>query len=233
MKTLPDPQEVPASLVRYERKFVPHGFSLAEVLALLHSHPAGFHELYPPRYVNSVYFDTMDLADYHDHVAGIASRSKSRVRWYGPRAGPIHRATLERKVKRGHVSWKESLTLAPFSVNGTGWGEPVRQSLHTSRVPDPVRFHLRHRQPVLLTRYLRRYFVTANRRFRLTVDTELLWETTLQPWEREREQLSPPVILELKFAPEAAPEADWITRHFPFRMVRCSKYVWGITALLY
>ena len=35
---------------RHERKLVPAGYALAEVLALVRQHPCGFHEAFPPRW---------------------------------------------------------------------------------------------------------------------------------------------------------------------------------------
>ena len=73
--------------LRHERKLLPAGYALPEVLALIRQHPSGFHEVYPPRWVNNLYLDSHSLDDYHDHVTGLAERSKSRIRWYGAGIG--------------------------------------------------------------------------------------------------------------------------------------------------
>src|SRR5450759_5211206 len=44
--------------IRYERKWVPAGFSLAEVLAMVRRHPAAFRPAFPERQVNNIYLDT-------------------------------------------------------------------------------------------------------------------------------------------------------------------------------
>src|SRR5437879_6346363 len=93
---------------RYERKFLPQEFALAEVLTLVRRHPAMFREVYPPRFVNNIYLDSPGRSDYHDHVAGVPNRSKTRVRWYGAPSGHIAMPVLEQKVKHGHVGGKLS-----------------------------------------------------------------------------------------------------------------------------
>jgi hypothetical protein len=226
--------EPKAGSVRYERKFIPPTMPLEHLLALLRQHPAGFREVYAPRFVNSIYLDTPDLADFHDHVAGLPSRSKTRIRWYGPLQGHVPGPILERKYKTGHVGWKQSHPLPPFHLNGNGWAEPIRSIDRSASLPDRIRAPLHQRQPVLLTRYLRRYFLSRDGRFRLTLDTDLAFDTALRPQGHARLIPSPvPVVLELKFAPDAAADADRITRAFPFRITRCSKYVLGTSLLLF
>lgn len=94
------------------------GLTLPEVLALVRRHPAVFRETYPARIVNNVYLDTPEFRDYHDHINGVAHRTKTRVRWYGSWSGCIDAPALERKLKQGHVSGKASHGLPPFWMNG-------------------------------------------------------------------------------------------------------------------
>jgi len=72
---------------RFERKFTPAGWTAPEALAFVRRHPALFHEPYPERTVNNIYFDTPDFRHFHDHIAGTAQRLKVRVRWYGAFGG--------------------------------------------------------------------------------------------------------------------------------------------------
>ena len=85
--------------LRYERKLLPLGYDLFDVLALVGQHPSGFRETYPSRWVNNIYLDSHGLDDYHDHVTGLADRSKSRIRWYGDLSGSIPKPVFERKFK--------------------------------------------------------------------------------------------------------------------------------------
>ncbi|HOA59898.1 MAG TPA: hypothetical protein PLY00_03995 [Verrucomicrobiota bacterium] len=88
-------------------------------------------------------------------------------------------------------------------------------------------------QPVLSNRYRRRYFRTADDAIRLTVD----WGLEFVDLRGVRASLSPlsgqdhGVIAEVKYADTWAIDAAAVTAGFPFRLVRCSKYVLGVQRL--
>lgn len=218
---------------RYERKFVVQAGHLAEVLAVVRHHPALFREIYHQRAINNLYLDTPGRAHYHDHVHGLANRLKVRIRWYGPLHGDVERPVLERKIKAGSVATKASNPLAPFTLNGTFPLQTVANSLHSSDL-DPHLLHaVGHLDPSLVNRYQRRYFLSADSHFRLTLDAGL----ECYGLSRATGHLFPipgsypSVILELKFDSEHATKAAQVTNAFPFRLCRCSKYVLGMDAL--
>lgn len=219
--------------LRYERKFIARGASLAEVLARVRRHPALFREVYPARAINNLYLDSPTLQDYHDHVHGTAHRLKTRLRWYGPLQGHLLKPTLERKLKRGQVSGKVSHSLPPLHVNGGLPRASLEAALDRAGLPDPLRATLHHLEPALVNRYQRHYFQSADRRFRLTVDSALEFFGLGSAHAAWQPVASPPhdVIIELKYAPEHAEAAAAITNSLPFRLVRCSKYVLGIEQL--
>ncbi|MCX8107850.1 MAG: hypothetical protein N3G20_03510, partial [Verrucomicrobiae bacterium] len=68
--------ETPEAKVRIERKFVPKDWSFEDALAFVRAHKAMFREVYPPRWVNNLYFDTTDFRFYREHVQGSARRVK-------------------------------------------------------------------------------------------------------------------------------------------------------------
>src|SRR5689334_289002 len=103
---------------RYERKFIAEGFTLPEALALVRCHRAAFREAFPPRLVNNIYLDSPARSAYYEHINGVTSRVKHRVRWYGALEGQILKPVLERKFKSGSVSGKDSHALGPFQLNG-------------------------------------------------------------------------------------------------------------------
>lgn len=58
--------------------------------------------------VRSLYFDSIDDADYHDKIDGLETRRKIRLRIYTPQDKT---AKLELKFKRGAYQWKRSVSL--------------------------------------------------------------------------------------------------------------------------
>jgi VTC domain len=218
---------------RYERKFVTDSLGLPEVLALVRRHPAGFRETYPARCVNNLYLDSPELSDYHDHVNGVAHRTKTRIRWYGDGAGRIATPTLEHKLKCGLVSGKASHRLPPLSMNGHVSRPDLEAAFDGANLPGLTRSVLHHLQPSLLNRYQRHYFQSADGRFRLTVDSNLQFAAARQA-QGMGVSFRPPdalVVIELKYGLAEAEYAAPVTNSLPFRLARCSKYVLGVTSL--
>jgi hypothetical protein len=226
---------MPAPLpnLRYERKFLAPGFSLADVLALIRRHPAAFREAYPARFVNNLYLDSPARRDYFDHVDGLANRVKTRIRWYGPLSGHIETPTLERKIKRGNVSGKVGHRLPPLYVNGGIARRDVDAALEGAGMPAILLSALRNMEPALVNSYLRHYFQSADGCFRITADFDLQFFSLRQG--TGQMTLAPPpaigVIVELKFDPEDAEHAVRVTDALPLCLLRCSKYVLGIEQL--
>jgi hypothetical protein len=218
---------------RYERKFIAAGFTMAEALALVRRHPRAFREAYPPRTVNNIYLDSPTRSAYQDHVNGAPHRIKHRVRWYGPLENQILDPALERKFKSGSVSGKDSHALAPLTLNG----QPVRSCLvaafDRASLPQRLRAELHHLEPCLLNQYRRHYFVSADGKFRLTVDSDFKFGAAHSPYAKTYPRCSnmPAVVLELKFEVQYAAQAAEITNSLPMRMMRCSKFVLGIQSL--
>jgi hypothetical protein len=220
---------IPPNL-RYERKFLAEPMSLAETLALVRRHPALFCEAYPPRSVNNIYLDSPALRDYHDHIQGVACRSKMRIRWYGSCGLAVEQPVLERKIKRGMVGGKFSHPLPAMAWDADDPRRVVDAALRCGDVPAALRAAAGLRMPTLVNRYQRRYYVSADGSFRLTVD----WDLQFSGFARFAADGSfsaagPSVILELKYAPRHADlAADAVSNALPFRLARCSKYVLGV-----
>ncbi|MBI5538324.1 MAG: polyphosphate polymerase domain-containing protein [Deltaproteobacteria bacterium] len=214
--------------LRYERKYLPEGCSVAQVLAVLRRHPALFREVFPPRDVNSLYLDTPGLRDYHDHVQGAARRSKTRIRWYGDAEGAVVKPLLERKLKAGAVSGKLSQPLPPIEI--ALCEARIRTALNDLALSDRLRAELRLVQPAVVTRYFRYYFATAGGRIRVTVDTHLQVAAIRGRTHPALVQVPPghAVVVELKYDPAWSEQAAAVADHLPFRLARCSKYLLGV-----
>ncbi|HET7872862.1 MAG TPA: VTC domain-containing protein [Terriglobales bacterium] len=217
---------------RFERKFVFETLSVPELQALIRRHPAGFREAYPPRIVNNIYLDSLGLTSYHDHINGSSKRSKTRVRWYGPPSARISKPLLEQKVKSGQISGKIVEQLPDLTLNGEGACGAIQQALTQTAAPDVLKLHVRQLVPSLFNRYERWYYVSADGRYRLTVDAGLQFGTPETQSACQRLPVTgQTVLLELKFLPDCAEGAERITNAFPFRLTRFSKYVFGIQRL--
>jgi hypothetical protein len=93
---------------RIERKFyiTPRQVDIAHGMLRQVCRPDGE---YPTCLVNSLYFDTFDLDEYHDSQSGDFGKDKVRIRWYGEDGSPDGARTIyvELKSKQGFVGTKQ------------------------------------------------------------------------------------------------------------------------------
>lgn len=220
---------------RYERKLLVTDISRANIEHLVRLHPAQFSEIYTQRYVNNCYFDTPELRLLWDAVQGHSHRLKVRARWYGELFGHVARPVLELKRKRGMVGTKESRALPPLSFTperefGTlaHWLGDVESPASIASITDALR-------PALVNRYSRRYFQSADRRFRLTIDSECEYYSAEAPRHRACRLLVDDIttIVEIKYAVKDDDDASFISNAFPFLITKSSKYVTGMQRLGY
>ncbi|HXV63086.1 MAG TPA: VTC domain-containing protein [Vicinamibacteria bacterium] len=218
---------------RFERKFFVRDLSKEEVESVVRLHPALFSEIFEERDVNNIYFDSVRMNNYSDNVEGSRDRKKHRIRWYGELLGRVARPTLEIKIKKGLLGRKETYSMEAMEVGPSGNELLLDRVLADRNVPETVKNEMAGLEAVLVNRYRRRYFRSADARYRITLDTEFRFyrmEGLSTPW------LAPltdeaNVILELKYEPEDDETVSTITNQFPFRMTKSSKYADGIARL--
>jgi hypothetical protein len=217
---------------RYERKFDASAVPLAQVALILRLHPACFRSAFPSRCVNNLYLDQPDLRTFGAHVNGSMRREKLRVRWYGDAHGAVARPVLEVKRKRGQVGTKLRFPLPPFVYDdGFDWEKLRREVLE--RVGDAaVAEFVASAEPKLFNRYERDYLLSADGRFRLTVDRALQFARPRGQGARASTPArAKETVLELKYAVEDDADAQRIAARLPFRMGKYSKYLQGIVAI--
>lgn len=218
---------------RYERKFQVTSIFPEDAELIIRLLPSGFSEEFPPRYVNNIYFDSFGFQSFVDNVDGISNRKKIRIRWYGEQFGQIERPVLEHKIKKNLLGTKRSYVLPPFELNSEFSGASAVELVESADVPEIVKEEMRGLAPTLLNRYFRKYFRSADRKYRLTLDVDMSYRKASRvnsfigaPLKAEES-----IILEMKYSREEDDLAPEISNSFPFRMTKNSKYVNGIFAL--
>jgi hypothetical protein len=144
--------------------------------------------------------------------------------------GRIERPVLELKGKTGLLGTKESYVLPPFVLGeNLGLGEIWEKA----EIPESLRHYVEGLEPTLLNTYRRRYYLSADGNYRVTLDSGLGFYRIRRHansfLERRRDDRT--IIVELKFGYGLEPGAARISNHFPFRLSRSSKYVRGIEEL--
>lgn len=215
---------------RNERKFLISGLSLSELFFQVNLHPSGFEKHHEAREVNNVYFDTFELENYRDNVEGISNRWKTRLRWYGTLEGK-HNPLFQFKIKTGMISEKFDYSVNEINFcSGTSWSliiDSIRESLPLEE-RNILNFHA---YPIVITRYNRHYFISSDKKFRLTIDHKIKYydqANSLKPNFRRYESLPEELVLEIKYPIHLEEVAPVICSWFPFRVSKNSKYVSGI-----
>ncbi len=182
---------------------------------------------HPPRRVNSLYYDTHELGCLGDNLAGVASRSKLRLRWYGTALENIE-AALEVKCKQGRLGWKHQHTLAHrFDLDAESWRELSRKIERD--LPDwwARRVEVTSR-PVVIVSYQREYYRTADHDIRATLDFDLTaydQQRGIKPNLQRRVPMRDRVVLELKCDSAVDGRLADVVSALPIRVEKCSKYV--------
>jgi len=154
---------------RFEKKFDLRELQRFQIEQIVKNHPYSFSQIYYPRWINSIYFDTFDLKNYQENIMGIGHRTKYRVRWYGDVTidqvadGPI----LEKKIKKGLIGIKEKNSLGKIE------SKDVQAALNLSSIPEEMRSEVCQLKPKVLIKYYRSYFQSFDGKFILTVDTDI------------------------------------------------------------
>jgi hypothetical protein len=222
----------PEADARYERKFLISELNADEVESLVKLNPAMFSELYAPRFVNSLYLDTLDLQSYFANVDGLSERTKIRIRWYGELLGRVEQPVLELKIKKNALGRKESYPLAPFSLDQHFSLKSVHDVFQTSSLPPMLAADLLSLESAMIVRYRRKYFQSSCRRYRITVDRDLVFyrlEAGNSFLHKSYDGLH--TILELKYDRNQGRDVHHVAGYFPFRLTKVSKYVLGVERL--
>ena len=215
---------------RYEVKLVCHEEDLALARAWIRLHPVAFGTAYPPRYVNSLYFDTVDAACLEANVNGVEDRAKLRFRWYGDKVGPVT-GQLEHKRKISGLGWKEVVPIAvPLDLRSAWWGA-IWHTLWSHCGPRFTPWLASHSQPMLIVRYLREYYASADGLLRITLDSRIeSYEQVLHPVPNLT-RASPPghqIVLEIKAHATLHRRVSDALNSFTLPVSRHSKYVTGL-----
>ena len=156
--------------MRFEKKFIILDNSYVELSSFLIS--CNFRNIYPSRFVNSLYYDTSHLNHYIDSKEGFSERSKVRIRFYN---NEIEKMILEYKIKKAEIGYKKTNSqiqqIKP--IREIKVKNPLAKSkVLKLNIPQKIDFNL---TPSLFISYKRYYFLSSCNNFRITIDTDLMF----------------------------------------------------------
>ncbi len=219
--------------LRFERKFITEYDYIVDLVQDICAHSFLFQEIFEKRRVNNVYFDDHKFSFYKQNVEGVGKREKFRLRWYGDDFSKIENPVFEIKLKFGQVGDKISYKINDFkldlsSVSIHGLYTMISDKVRHSNILIQEKFPQLY--PTLYNSYERRYFLSACKRFRITLDyNQSFYNPNYQNFllsERKIDERE--IIVELKYKREFDKEARDISQEFNYRMTKNSKYVRGV-----
>jgi len=165
----------------------------------------GMENLFPPRKINSIYFDSEDLAMFHDSEEGVLPRKKIRVRWYEEQ-----KFTKEIKISSIEGRYKTSEVLG-----------------NVSKISDIRKMKLFDEfygkiSPSLKVSYIREYYLLRN--MRLTFDSNIKYLSLREQTIHEKIDLE--CVMEIKTNIDYG--EDLISRSIYSQNSRFSKYCRGL-----
>jgi hypothetical protein len=213
--------------IRYEVKMVAQAAAYDRVRMFMRADRSGLRVLYPPRIVQSVYFDTWRDRALEENLSGVSHREKIRFRWYGDAKTDV-KGVLERKVRENMLGWKDFLPIDEvMQVEGASRTEFARR-IFAHLTPSWHDVRAMALQPVQWIRYEREYFSSG--RIRVTVDRKLrTWDQRYRRTITSAFRTPTPnvVIVEAKCAQEDYDELQAMLVRFPLFVDKCSKFVFA------
>lgn len=215
-------------MYRFERKFIvdnPH-FPLDIFIRTL---TVPFKEIYHPRTINNIYFDTRELQAYRENIAGKAERKKIRLRWYDEKGTRTYKPKLEYKIKKSLLGIKKTYSLLPVNHRNQLLNkEVIYKNFEASQLPLQVMDDLVCRVPILINQYYRKYYASLDGKVRITVDSNISFRRFNFFGNADFIKAKVPVILEVKYDQEDEEYGRRIGQMLPFRLTKFSKYQIGI-----
>jgi len=203
---------------------------LGEIRAWVNLHPEAFLVAYPPRRVNSLYFDTLECDCLNDNLIGASDRAKLRFRWYGEDVTAVQ-GTLELKCKANQLGWKEHRPIpVTFDLTSVSWNGLMQRLREYADGPFAL-WLSGVDQPTLINSYMREYYESIDRQVRVTVDYDLVaYEQVMYtaPNLVVKAPIPKPVVVEVKSDEKLHRRVSNVLSSFPLQVGRNSKYVNGV-----
>ena len=223
--------------MRYERKFIFDQSQYGEVYTRLMTSSFFFTEIFHKRTVNNIYLDSAIYSHYYDNLLGISDRMKHRIRWYGDGID-IKKPVLEYKCKLGELGYKRFMGLPPFVLDDTfdydSYLSDVLDNIDSDDDAAVIMYHdIAMEMPALLNSYVRQYFLSADGKYRITIDYDLKYNSIGKKYNDVFRFHDDNIVLELKYDQNNAGAAEKIIQELGLRMSKNSKYVTGVEGLLF
>ena len=200
---------------RLEKKFVLGKFKDDFVKKFLSVN--GFTKQFPDRVISSIYLDTYNYNFARDNINGVSDRKKIRFRWYNNDESKVF---YEEKNKRNFYVWK-NIKEIKLSKDKKELLNKLNDFFFSTEFKNINNFNYKF---ILKTNYHRSYWISDDKNFRATIDTEIN-ASSLKNFLRPI--YLPDTVLEFKFLPKYEKEFRYFfnLKNYQLRSQKYSKYI--------
>ena len=219
--------------IRYERKFIFDNYLINNLRSLESYLQIDLYEHFEERRINSIYYDTHNFILSRQTQDGISERKKVRIRYYGL-LNQINNPKLEVKSKLGMMGRKDiyNINKENFISNNLSI-----HNLELEKNQNNLNYILLKKvYPKLLISYKRQYFLSLCKRYRFTLDNNIMFkifdfQNLSLNFESQLYYFFPKRILEIKYSKEDDLHASYFSKMLPIRLTSVSKYLIAIKTL--
>lgn len=217
------------SKYRFEKKFlIPKNYQ-NKILDMILTNPYRFKKNHPKRRINNIYFDDINLSFANQNFSGNAIRTKYRLRWYGDKYCTKN-IILEKKFKRGETGNKYFYKINNFNFNENSNLATISSELKNKSQNIFIKEFIKYYYPTLLNSYLRMYFISYDKKIRITIDSKIenYRINAISHFQIPFYEKNTKMIMEMKYDNDYLNNVSLISQYFPFRVQKNSKYINGV-----
>jgi len=221
--------------LRYEKKYICSNLLTSQARLIIKSLPSQFIQSFSPRFVNNIYFDSLDKDYYQNNIDGIGDRHKVRIRWYNNLFGNIKEPKLEIKSKKNHQNYKNTFAIDSFYFEKNLQDKRnLKNWINKADIPDNILKLLYSLHISSMNSYYREYFISTDSKIRITLDSEMtFYDVGTESIIKINTVDNDYPLIELKYDSKLSSEGNNIANEIPFRINKHSKYILGVEKQLF
>lgn len=212
---------------RCELKFTTNNSNYYLILNWIKSNTEIFSKHYPPRLVNSIYFDTFSYDSYKENIYGLSKKTKIRYRWYED-FFKNDNGFLEIKKRENIFNYKKIYKVNNLKINKKSNLKVIANKIKPKLDQEGLIEFQARPFPTIINQYFREYFINFNKNIRITIDKNIkIFDQRLSNKINldVKTLYQDLMVVEFKFNESLFNKINELLRFFPIKSSKNSKYI--------